>query len=385
MPSARRAFVVVIDACGIGALADAAEYGDAGTNTLGHLAELVDGLELPALGRLGLGSILPLRGVAPAATPRLHGRLGAQGPGKDSVAGHWELMGVIAQHAPPTYPDGLPPGLLARVEAAVGRALICNRPYNGVAAIEDFGAEHLETGSPIVYTAQDSVVQLAAHTRVLSPEDLYAACERVRALLSGADAVGRVIARPFIGEPGAFERTEGRRDYALAPPSESYLDALTAANIPVHGVGKVNDLFAGRGFATSHPGATNERALASVDALIGSLDHGLVFANLIETDQRFGHRKDVAGFHGALRQIDAAVARWLERLGSDDLLVLTADHGCDPAAPHSDHTRESVPLLAVFDGDGGRRYDGALADVGASVNAWLGGRAADGLPGRSFA
>ena len=380
----RRAFVVVIDACGIGALPDADAYGDAGANTLEHVAERCGGLDLPTLAVLGLGSILPLRGVPPSGSPVLHGRLGAAGPGKDSIAGHWELMGVVVAEAPPTYPRGLPAELLARVEAVLGSAVICNAPYNGVEAIDDYGAEHLRSGRPILYTSADSVVQVAAHVDVLAPELLYERCAALRELMSGADAVGRVIARPFAGEPGDFRRTRGRRDYALAPPTRSYLDELQSAGVAVHSVGKVSDLFAGRGIDETHPGATNAEALESIDALIDDLDSGLVFANLIETDQRYGHRKDVAGFHAALREIDAAVGGWLGRLGAGDLLLISADHGCDPDAEHSDHTRESVPLLARFEGDGGRRHDGTLADVGASVFDWLTGRDSDQLPGDSF-
>jgi phosphopentomutase len=376
----RRAFVIVIDACGIGALPDAAEYGDAGANTLAHVAEMAGGLELPVLGALGLGSILPLRGVAPAKHPVVHGRLSAQGPGKDSTAGHWELMGVVAAVAPPAYPDGLPPELLVEVEQAVGRGVICNRPYNGIAAIDDYGAEHLESGRPILYTSQDSVIQLACHEAVMPASELYAACARVRERVS----VGRVIARPFSGHPGAFERTLGRHDFALAPPTRSYLVALQDAGIPVHAVGKVGDLFADVGIDATHPGGSNAQALASIGELVRDLDGGFMLANLIETDQVYGHRKDFAGFHGALREIDAAVGRWLEVLGDDDMLVLTADHGCDPAAAHTDHTRESVPLLASFPGHDGRRHDGALSDVGASAHAWLAGEPASELPGDSF-
>ncbi|MGD0981129.1 MAG: phosphopentomutase, partial [Solirubrobacteraceae bacterium] len=203
-------------------------------------------------------------------------------------------------------------------------------------------------------------------------------------LMRGPDAVGRVIARPFEGEPGDFRRTSGRRDYALAPPTRSYLDELRSAGAPVHSVGKVGELFAGRGIDEAHPGATNAEALASIGALINDLDSGLVFANLIETDQRYGHRKDVAGFHAALREIDAALGGWIGRLRAGDLLVITADHGCDPDAEHSDHTRESVPLLARFEGDGGRAHDGVLADVGSSVLVWLTGEENDELPGESF-
>jgi phosphopentomutase len=382
----RRAFVVVVDACGVGALPDAADYGDAGASTLAHVAAAVGGLELPTLGALGLGNIVPLPGVPPSATPVLHGRLHALGPGKDSTAGHWELMGVVAASAPPCFPDGLPAPLRARVEAAIGSPVICNRPYNGIAAIDEFGLAHLRSGAPILYTSQDSVIQLAAHVGVMAPEQLYAACAALRgALADGDDAVGRVIARPFDGEPGAFARTRGRRDYALAPPSPSHLDALRSAGVAVHGVGKAPSLFAGVGFDAEHPGTTNEEALASISALLDGLESGLVFANLIETDQLYGHRKDVHGFHAALRRIDAALAAWLTRLGPDDLLVVTADHGVDPAASHSDHTREHAPLLARFAAHGGRRHDGPLADVGASALDWLTrGRATAAIPGRSF-
>ncbi|HUB76721.1 MAG TPA: phosphopentomutase [Solirubrobacteraceae bacterium] len=375
----RRAFVVVIDAAGIGALPDAADYGDAGANTLAHLAAGCGGLRLPVLGALGLGSILPLAGVPAAPDPVCHGRLCAQGPGKDSIAGHWELMGVIAAQAPPTYPDGLPPEVLEPVMAAVGRRVICNRPYNGLAAIEDFGAEHLASGAPILYTSQDSVIQLAAHERVIAAAELARICERVRAVV----AVDRVIARPFTGELGAFHRTDGRHDYALSPPARSYLNALASHGIERHAVGKAAELFPSTDFEASHPGATNRQAIESLDTLISTLQGGLVLANLIDTDQLYGHRKDLDGFHRALREIDAAAGRWLAALGRDDLLVITADHGCDPLAPHSDHTRESVPLLASFAGHGGRRHDGAPADVGASAFAWLTGACA-GLPGEAF-
>ena len=380
----RRAFVVVLDACGAGAAPDAAAYGDEGADTLVHLARAAGGLSLPTLERLGLGSILALDGVSPAGAPVAHGRLCPQGPGKDSTSGHWELMGVVTPARAPTYPDGFPPPVLDALGRAIGRPLLCNRPYDGMAALEDFGAEHLRTGALILYTSQDSVAQLAAHTEVLSQTGLYAACAAVRQVMTGEHAVSRVIARPFRGSPGAFTRTDGRRDFTLAPPSRSALDALCEADVPTHAVGKTHDLFAGRGFVAAHPGATSAVALHETDGLVGELYHGLVFTNLIDTDQVHGHRKDIEGFHAALRAVDAAVAGWLERLGEGDLLVLTADHGCDPLADHTDHTREHVPLLAAFPGHGGRRHDGALADVGASVVAWLTGRPDDALPGRSF-
>jgi phosphopentomutase len=380
----RRAFVVVLDACGAGATADAAEYGDEQSNTLAHLAEAVGGLDLPVLERLGLGSILPLAGVPPAERPVLHGLLHPVGPGKDSTTGHWELMGIVPDAAPPTYPDGFPPEVVEQIERLAGRRVLCNRPYNGIAAIEDFGAEHLATGRPILYTSQDSVLQIAAHTDVLHERELHDLCARVREALVAPHDVQRVIARPFAGAVGAFRRTDGRRDYSLAPPRRSYLDAVAATGMAVHAVGKVGDLFAGHGITERHPGADNAAALAATTHLVDGLEAGLVFTNLIETDQVFGHRRDLDGFHRALREIDTCVDDWLALLGPDDLLVLTADHGCDMTTPGTDHTRERVPLLAVAEGLHGR-HDGQLSDVGATVLRWLTGRDERALPGRPFA
>jgi phosphopentomutase len=380
----RRAAVIVMDACGVGALPDAADYGDEGANTLGHLAVAAGGLALPTLGALGLGSILPLEGVSPAASPVLHGRVGAVGPGKESTTGHWELMGVRVERALPTYPDGFPGDVVAALERATGQRFCCNRPFSGTAVLDAFGEHHLETGELILYTSADSVLQIAAHVDVLSEPELYDVCSAAREVMTGSDAVGRVIARPFDGGPGAWHRREGRRDFALPPPSRSYLEELQAAGVTVHGVGKIRDLFAGVGIDVKHPGATNAEGIASTTALLRELDEGFVFVNLVETDQVYGHRHDVPGFAAALAVIDAAVAEWLPLLGEDDLLVLTADHGVDPTTDHTDHTREYAPLLARFDGDGGRRHDGPLADVGASVMRWLTGREVAELPGTSF-
>jgi phosphopentomutase len=414
----RRALVLVIDACGVGALPDAASYGDEGTNTLAHVASAVGGLQLPMLGALGLGSITAIDGVAPAAMPAIHGRLHPLGPGKDSAVGHWELMGVVLERPMPSYPGGCPPAVLARLTEAMGHRVIGNGPYNGIAAIESFGAEHLRSGDLILYTSQDSVLQLAAHVDRVSPQELYRACAAARAAMVGEFAVGRVIARPFAGIEGAFQRTDGRRDFALRPPGRSYLEELGLAGVPVHAVGKVADLFAGVGIDEAHPGATNALALASTGALLEELEQGLIFVNLIETDQVYGHRKDVHGFHGALREIDLELGRWLGALGPEDLLIVTADHGVDPDHPLTDHTREYAPLLAVSGamlerrgraagaghewvtetsakpGNAGasadpamageERHDGPLADVGATVLRWLTGNDADGLPGRAF-
>jgi phosphopentomutase len=396
---ARRAVVLVIDACGIGALPDAAAYGDEGTNTLAHLARDLGGLELPALGALGLGNVLELTGVPASAAPAIHGRLSPLGPGKDSISGHWELMGVTLAQALPTYPQGFPPELIDRLRRATGHELICNRPDDGLTAIECYGEEHLRSGALILYTSQDSVLQLAAHEQRLAASELYEVCRRARGAMSGKDAVGRVIARPFRGVPGQFVRTAGRRDFSLEPPSRSYLEELREAGCEVAGVGKIDDLFAGRGVSRSHAGATNAQALSAVRELLAEGHGGLIFANLIETDQVYGHRKDREGFAAALVAIDGAVNEIVAGLEDGDLLVVSADHGVDISHAGTDHTREHVPLLAVTgamidsagrDGTaprvhgGGFRHDGAMADVGASVLRWLTGRDARELPGEPF-
>ena len=379
----RRAIVVVLDACGCGALPDAAAYGDEGTDTLAHVAQAVGGLELPTLRQLGLGNIAPIEGVEPVDEPAVHGRLHPLGPGKDTTAGHWELMGVVPPRFP-TYPDGFPRELIADFERLAGRGVIGNAPSEGLRAIEQHGERHLESGDLIVYTSQDSVFQVAAHTAVVPEEELYAVCAEARRLLHGEHAVGRVIARPFEGEPGAFSRTAGRRDFALPPPSRSYLEEIAEAGVPVHGVGKVGQIFAGRGITDDHSAHDNPSAIDAIDRLLAQPGPALVFANLVDTDQVYGHRKDVHGFHAALREVDAAVARWMVGIGEGDLLCLTADHGCDPKHPGTDHTREHAPLLATFSGHDGRRADGPLASVGASALEWLTGRDAPELPGEAF-
>jgi phosphopentomutase len=294
-------------------------------------------------------------------------------------------MGVITPVALRTYSDGFPDDVIDRLRAATGRGVLCNRPYSGIAVIDDFGEEHLRTGDLIVYTSADSVLQIAAHDAVVPEAELYAACRAARDIMRGEHAVGRVIARPFAGEPDAFTRTAGRKDYALDPPGRSYLQELQAHGIAVHTVGKIGSVFNHVGVDHEHRGPDNATAIAATSALVGELDGGLVFTNLVETDQVYGHRQDVPGFHGALQGIDRAVGEWLDRLDpARDLLVITADHGCDPTTPGTDHTREHAPLLAAFAGHGGRRHDGPFSDVGASVLRWLAGRDADGLPGSPF-
>lgn len=390
MNAPRRAFVVVLDACGVGALPDAADYGDAGADTLGHLATIEGGLHLPRLGALGLGHLTAIEGVPPSPHPAVHGRLAAIGPGKDSMAGHWGLMGVAAPGALPHWPDGIPAADRRAIEAAAGLAFLAGAVSDGLDALERWGAEHLEGGGPILYTsAVDSVLQVAAHVDRLRVEHLHALCRRLHAGLPEALRPARVIARPFAGAPGAFARVPGRLDVATPPPGRSHLDVLRERGARVSGVGKVVDVFAGRGFDAVRGAGTNAEAIAALDDRLADPSPGLEFVNLVETDDRFGHRKDTAGFHAALRGIDAAVDRWLPRLGPGDLLVLTADHGVDPAAPHAFHTREHAPLLAVVPGPDGRprsaRHDGVLADVGATVVSWLTGADAPELPGRPFA
>jgi phosphopentomutase len=250
--------------------------------------------------------------------------------------------------------------------------------------LEAYGPHHLRTGEAILYTSADSVLQIAAHVDVIAEPELYAACLAARGVMSGEHAVGRVIARPFEGSPGAFRRREGRRDYALRPPGPSYLQELQSSGAQVHGVGKIHDLFAGVGVDVKHAGATNAAGIAATTSLLRELESGLIFVNLVETDQVYGHRHDVEGFHRALIEIDTAVAAWLNLMRDDDLLILTADHGVDPTAPHTDHTREYAPLLAAFAGGDGRRHDGPLADVGASALRWIAGRSAPELPGEPF-
>jgi phosphopentomutase len=293
-------------------------------------------------------------------------------------------MGVVMPEALPVFPDGFPHEVVDLIERLSGRGVVCNQPANGLEALERFGSEHLVSGRLIVYTSQDSVLQIAAHVDLVPPDELYTICRGVRSALSSRHAVGRVIARPFQGSPGDFRRTDGRRDFSLPPPGPSYLVELQSAGIEVHSVGKVGQLFCGLGIDAQHPGATNAEALERTTELMDTLDAGFVFTNLIETDQVYGHRHDVDGFHLALQEIDRRLERWLRLLGPEDLLVLAADHGCDPTAPGTDHTREYAPVLASFEGHGSRRHDGLLSDVGASVLAWLCGTEASGLPGRSF-
>ena len=327
------------------------------------------GSTCPYLQRLGLGSALPLRGCPPAERPVVHGRLHPLGPGKDTITGHWELMGAITPVALRTYPDGFPDDVVEQLRDGTGRGVLCNQPYSGTAVIDDYGEEHLRTGDLIVYTSADSVLQIAAHEDEVPQAELIAACQVAREIMRGEHAVGRVIARPFRGAPGAFERTEGRKDLALDPPGRSYLDELRDAGVPTHTVGKIGSVFNHVGVDHEHPGATNPAAIAETSAARSTSSST---ASSSPTSSRPTRSTATARTCSAstarCRRSTAPWASGSRVLDPErDLLVITADHGCDPTTPGTDHTREHVPLLAAFAGHGGRRHDGPFADVGASV------------------
>jgi phosphopentomutase len=348
MPVLERAVVIVLDGVGVGQAPDAAEYGDPGANCLTNTDRAVGGLALPNMGALGLGNLTPMAGTPPAHPARgAFGRLIERAAGKDSTTGHWELMGLTLERPMPTYPQGFPPELVTRFEAAIGRGTLGNRPASGTVIISELGVLHMQTGKPILYTSADSVFQLAAHEEVIPVEEIYQMCAIARAMLTEEHAVGRVIARPFAGAPGHFVRTPRRRDFSLEPPGPTLLNALSAAGYDVIGIGKIEDLFAHCGLtSTSHPGTNAESMAAALEAL-GRPFHGLLFVNLGEMDQTYGHRRNPQGYAEALRDFDVWLPQALARLGSRDALFITGDHGTDPTYSGTDHTRETVPLLAV--------------------------------------
>jgi len=359
---------------GIGAAPDAADYGDAGSDTLGNVARACGGLQLPRLERLGLGNIKPLEGLARRGDAA--GAWGSMRPasaGKDSTTGHWEIAGVHLDAAFPTFPRGFPPAVIDEFSRETGREVIANVVGSGTDIIQRFGDEHVASGRWIVYTSADSVFQVAAHEEVVPLADLYAACESARRMLRPPYDVSRVIARPFVGTSGHYERTPNRRDYSIEPPAETLLDALAKSGIPRGGVGKVDDLFAGRSITSRHT-ASNAEGIGLIKEWFSTAESGFLLANLVDFDQLFGHRNDVAGFYGALREFDAALRSITSRLKEDDLLFITADHGNDPTTPSTDHARERVPLLAagmrVVPRDLGERD--TFSDLGATVAEWFG-------------
>ncbi|MFN8572825.1 MAG: phosphopentomutase [Gemmatimonadaceae bacterium] len=369
----RRAVIVVLDGVGIGAARDAAAYGDVGSNTLGNLARQLGGMSLPNLERLGLGRIAPLKGVAPVESPT--GAWGAMQPasaGKDSTTGHWEIAGIHLHQPFPTYPTGFPSALLEEFSRRTGRGVIGNLVGSGTAMIDQFAEEQRRTGSWIVYTSADSVFQVAAHEEWIPLPELFDACRVARSLLIPPHNVSRVIARPYVGDHGVFHRTPNRKDFSIEPPGRTLLDELESASVARAGVGKVDDLFAGRGIASRHT-ANNAEGIEAIGRWLDT-SGGFLLANLVDFDQQFGHRNDVEGFYGALREFDEALPGLLSRLRDDDLLAITADHGNDPTTPSTDHARERVPLLVT--GGSVRAQDlgerGTFSDLGATIAEWFG-------------
>lgn len=381
--------VVVCDSLGVGAAADAASYGDEGADTLGNVSRAVGGLRLPTLERWGIGWCTEVVGVPPSDPP--HGVVGVlepTGAGKDSTTGHWELMGVRAERAAPLYPDGFPPEVIHPFEEAIGRQVLANRAASGTEIIEEFAREHLASGSPIVYTSGDSVFQVAAHVEVVPLDQLHRWCEIARGLLVGEHAVGRVIARPFTGEPGGLRRTTDRRDYALPPPGTTVCEILHDAGIEVRGVGKIEDLFVGRGITRSAHTGDDEAAFRAIARFLTQDGPALVLANLVDLDQRFGHRNDPDGYAGGLERIDGGLAEIAASLRGDDRVFVTGDHGTDPTVtPSTDHTRERVPMVAWGPGLArpGRIGAHRMADLGTTVLDLFGVAERPTTPGRSFA
>ena len=343
----RRVFLIVLDSVGIGELPDAEAYGDTGSNTLGNIAQGFP-LAVPALRRLGLERVVALPGPASGAAPLgAFGRMAEASPGKDSVTGHWELMGLVLDRAFPVFLKGFPPALISEFERRIGRATIGNKAASGTAIIDELGPQHMRTGSPIVYTSADSVFQIAAHERVIPIAEQYRICEIAYQLAALGLGVGRVIARPFVGEPGSFKRTANRRDFALTPFAPTLLDRLKEAGRTVYAIGKIEDLFAGRGITRAVHTTSDDHGMDEIEAALASTPDGLVFANLVDFDTVYGHRNDPVGYAKNLERFDVRLDRFLPRLQADDLLIVTADHGNDPTTPSTDHSREHVPLFVV--------------------------------------
>jgi phosphopentomutase len=386
VPAFDRVIWIVLDSVGIGELPDAADYGDVGRNTLGHIARSRP-LHLPNLVRLGLANIAPLDHLVPLAAPAgCFGKGATHSPGKDTTTGHWEMAGIWLPQAFPVYKNGFPRALIEQFERAIGRKTIGNKPASGTEIIKELGEVHVRTGYPIVYTSGDSVFQIAAHEDVIPIAELYRICEIARKMLDGPHRVGRVIARPFTGAPGNFRRTERRHDYAVEPPRPMLLDVLAERSVPVFGVGKIHDIYNGRGVGNYVTTRNNADGMVKLHAELARQNRGLIFCNLVDFDMLYGHRKDVEGFARSLEEFDELLTALLTAMQSRDLLLITADHGCDPdpAWPTTDHSREYVPILTFS--PGGRHGVGlgtrdTLADMGQTVAENFGGV----IPhGRSF-
>ena len=369
----KRIVLLVLDSVGIGAAPDAEKYGDGGSNTLGNMAAALGGLDLPNLGLLGLGNTTSILGVPPAAEPRGNwGRMQPAAAGKDTTSGHWELAGLILQEPFPLFPHGFPPEVIQAVERAFGRKVLGNRVASGTAIIEELGPQHIETCYPIVYTSADSVFQIAAHEEVIPVPELYELCRKARKILQGKYGVGRVIARPFIGTRGSFKRTANRRDFALPPPQDTILDRLLVSGREVIGIGKIEDIFAGRGLSEALHTTGNLDGMEKTLAALKGVGEGLLFVNLVDFDTLYGHRNDPAGYARALEEFDQWLPELWEAMEAADLLIITADHGCDPTTSSTDHSREYVPLLVWGKGIPAGIHLGdrkTFADVAATIAA----------------
>jgi len=372
MPSFRRVIWIVLDSVGIGALPDAADYGDLGRSTLGHIAEWRP-LKIPHLISLGLANIAPLAHLPPAAEPlAAFGKAATRSPGKDTTTGHWEMAGIWLEQAFPVYKHGFPPEIIEAFESRSGRKIIGNKPASGTEIIKELGEEHVRTGKPIVYTSGDSVFQIATHEGIVPIAELYRMCEIAREILQGPHRVGRVIARPFTGTPGHFARTPRRHDYAVDPPRPMLLDLLAEINVPVFAIGKIRDIYCGRGIVRYVATVSNTEGMEKLVAAVHEGPDGLIFCNLVDFDMLYGHRKDMEGFAQALERFDADLPVFLPLLSREDLLIITADHGCDPDPrwETTDHSREYVPVLAYSTAAGAGVNLGirsTLADLGQTV------------------
>lgn len=367
----KRITVIVLDGVGIGEAPDAADYGDVGSNSIANTAHVLGGIDLPNMGAIGLGNVTPIEGVPPTDHPQGgYGKMQPYSAGKDTISGHWEMMGIYLPEPFPTYPNGFPPEIMEPFEREIGRGTLANRPSSGTEIIKELGEEHMRTGKPIVYTSADSVFQIAAHEDVIPVQELYKICQTARKLLVGKHGAGRVIARPFVGTCAAdFKRTDNRRDFARTPETDTVLDKLYNAGLDVWSVGKIDDIFVHRGITRKNHTLGNAESLQTTLTLLESPFHGLIFVNLIEFDMIYGHRNDPRGYYSALKGFDDAIPEIMKRLTSEDLVMVSADHGVDPTTKSTDHSREYVPLLAfgpaVKGVDLGIRQ--TFADLGATV------------------